>query len=716
MVDICSFRFNNALKVAVASVVATFLYMTLHIPMGMFSVICIYILLTQYYDESLYRGVQRLCGAAIFAALGLLTVRYFYELPAIFYLVFVGVLLLAFYRFSVDRTPYAMLLGGITYAFVCYTGITSPHQVVPLAVGWVVGTGLGLILCWIMEWLWPLRRPSALHHAMAELIERSNRLLAEPHKLQQALQRFQTLQARVQQVKVQLQAVYGHDAESQYLQFIVLQKRMFRLIAGLNASHRQLQIDDAILAALLKRVPIEIHSAIASMVTDLRAHQSRDCVGYGVQRVLEAIDVRMAQLRRQRALRSQGDQHLMALFAMIDGARQTANLVVRIRHFMQRYMNTNVALHKVPSMPLKERAAAKPFSVRAMKNSIKLTLVVIVILIASLNFGLPNAVQAMISGIVICAAGNLGKAHLKFSLRFAGVVIGGVLALLGLVLLSHVTHFWLLLLYVFVVMGVASYVALGNERVAYAGLQAGVMIPLILLYNIGPTTDMTLAYERFLGVIEGACIAGLVLHFIWPQHPLRLLRQRIVSSLQCCTSFYAALLHNDLNALKKASKQIEADYGQLIVDAQYILLSNSDKHHSYEILIEEINTFALVSANIRVSLHALGEVGAKVWLRAFAADVARQQDVLELLQKGFMQVDCVQLQQAATTLSRLKRKVRLLRRRRLTRNLSTAQMAATLACLRDLLRLAESIEKIAACAHHLQRQQSKKQLQQEAHA
>jgi multidrug resistance protein MdtO len=68
----------------------------------------------------------------------------------------------------------------------------------------------------------------------------------------------------------------------------------------------------------------------------------------------------------------------------------------------------------------------------------------------------------------------------------------------------------------FVVSLLAAWIKAGDERIAYAGFQIGLAFYLSDLTGYGPTTDMTTARDRIVGILVGNFITYAVFTTLWP--------------------------------------------------------------------------------------------------------------------------------------------------------------------------------------------------------
>lgn len=105
----------------------------------------------------------------------------------------------------------------------------------------------------------------------------------------------------------------------------------------------------------------------------------------------------------------------------------------------------------------------------------------------------------------------------KISLRLAGTVVGGMIGMLALIfLLPSIDGIGGLMAIVFVATLPAAWLAVGSERLSYAGFQWAFAFYLVVIQGSGPAYDLTLARDRVIGVLIGNLVTAFVFTRIWP--------------------------------------------------------------------------------------------------------------------------------------------------------------------------------------------------------
>ena len=106
----------------------------------------------------------------------------------------------------------------------------------------------------------------------------------------------------------------------------------------------------------------------------------------------------------------------------------------------------------------------------------------------------------------------------KGTLRIAGCVIGGALALFSIVfLMPHMETIASLVVLVACASAIAGWVAAGSQRISYAGLQLAFAFFYSVFQGYAPDTDLDNVRNRVIGILFGLIVTAFVFHYIWPE-------------------------------------------------------------------------------------------------------------------------------------------------------------------------------------------------------
>ena len=131
---------------------------------------------------------------------------------------------------------------------------------------------------------------------------------------------------------------------------------------------------------------------------------------------------------------------------------------------------------------------------------------------------------------------SAGATFRKGILRTAGCIIGGLLALLSIIILiPHMETIASLVVLVAVVSAIAGWVAAGTERIAYAGLQIAFAFFYALFQGVedyAPGTDLDNVRNRVVGILLGLFVTAVVFEYIWPERAVDRLRDALKQALR----------------------------------------------------------------------------------------------------------------------------------------------------------------------------------------
>lgn len=171
----------------------------------------------------------------------------------------------------------------------------------------------------------------------------------------------------------------------------------------------------------------------------------------------------------------------------------------------------------------------------------------------------------------IVALPTVGEMTTKLRLRISGALVGGAIGIASIIfVMPHLYNIAAFLLLIFVVSLFASWVKNGDERIAYAGFQIGLAFFLSDLKGYGPTTDMTTARDRIIGILLGNFITYAVFVTFWPSSAYGPIAQRFSSLLDALKkqittpdpaehTRLAATVQEDLSSAERALELAEAE-------------------------------------------------------------------------------------------------------------------------------------------------------------
>lgn len=238
-------------------------------------------------------------------------------------------------------------------------------------------------------------------------------------------------------------------------------------------------------------------------------------------------------------------------------------------------------------------------------TGLRLVFIIAVILVGKYIFHWQGVLQMTIAAVVMSIQPNFGKSIGRMKQRLFGVLLGGAIAicLLGLLHLFPI----LVLYFCFMLIGLIglAYLALGDERYSYIGLQAGLLIPLILMGHGIAQGNIYLAWDRLLAVLQGTAIGTVAVFIFAPKFPLRIFRENRETLLSLYIEYFSGVVkHNTQHAREKFSEQFMASMNKVLLEARLNLQDLSHVMRKKSRLKQKIDKlmpiFIVISLNIRV--------------------------------------------------------------------------------------------------------------------
>jgi len=161
--------------------------------------------------------------------------------------------------------------------------------------------------------------------------------------------------------------------------------------------------------------------------------------------------------------------------------------------------------------------------------------------------------QGIHTAMITCYVASLGTAgdtlH-KLILRISGCFVGAAIGIGTIVFaVPHVDSVGGLMILIFVGTLPAAWLATGSERMSYAGIQIGLVYYLSILNGFGPSLDMEIARDRFIGILVGNIAVYLVATFIWPVRLDQALRRDVARALTNLSKLAGTLRANQAEAV-----------------------------------------------------------------------------------------------------------------------------------------------------------------------
>lgn len=197
---------------------------------------------------------------------------------------------------------------------------------------------------------------------------------------------------------------------------------------------------------------------------------------------------------------------------------------------------------------------AEPFlSPNAFRNpehlryAVKTTLAALICYLVYTALDWQDIHTAMIT-CYVAALGSVAETTQKLILRIIGCLVGAAMGVGSILfLVPHMDSVASLMVLVFMGSLVAAWVAVGSERIAYAGVQIALAFLMTVLQGFGPSIDMSIAMDRVIGILLGNVVLYLVFTLLWPVSVGRRVRIELGRALEGLADM-ARLGEGDLDA------------------------------------------------------------------------------------------------------------------------------------------------------------------------
>jgi uncharacterized membrane protein YccC len=159
-----------------------------------------------------------------------------------------------------------------------------------------------------------------------------------------------------------------------------------------------------------------------------------------------------------------------------------------------------------------------PLRFEWVNQSLMLTVTVLLTLVVAHAVDLPPE-QAAVSVLLLTITPHLQALIQKGELRIVGLLLATIWSLVTFVVVGLLPYFPLLAALLFLGQFVATYLAVTGGTYAYAGIQMGLVFPMVVVAQPSVFGNITPAFERLEGIVLGLG-ASILVAGLWPRFPL----------------------------------------------------------------------------------------------------------------------------------------------------------------------------------------------------
>jgi len=553
-----TFRIKSAIKITLGGLFCLLVGNIFHLESPYLSVLFLYLIMLMYNGQALAVGLQSIAGSIVSGGLSLLIATVFIY-SGVVYLLLMGLLIFMIMLF-VGKYFLPALLSGIVAAMSMFVVIfQSLDQTSVTIQNYLIQMCIGVFAAWMVDDLiWPRRSRDALRTTLASVYkdfsERfaslANGAVKDRGEDAISLEVFNNLVNLVDRTKRESRE--GAFYPEPYMKLTAYAKgvyiRLDVLEDSISKNHKCLGMDE------VKTVIDGIFSGLSAEFAKLAGAVESGSAPGAPDAALDSASASLGDLYLK--LRTvEGDREyfddLLALGSLpplfggiLNLLKDSVQTLGVIRAGSYPELLGNRVTH-APEVEKVKSSLGAYFTTDDVKQSVKTVIIIMLLLLGEMFLNLPGSSQASFYGVLFGSMPNTGQAHLKGKLAIIGVVAGLSYGILGLIIVSQTSRFMILILLFCLGLFLASYVATGNRRIAYSGVQAGLMVPYVFLIDTGPEVNLDLAFTRFCALLMASAIGLIVLHNLWPVSPYEQVKKRISYALKVSGQIFVKLLTGD---------------------------------------------------------------------------------------------------------------------------------------------------------------------------
>lgn len=553
-----TFRIKSAIKITLGGLFCLLVGNIFHLESAYLSVLFLYLIMLMYNGQALSVGLQSIAGGIVAGGLSLLIATVFIY-SGVVYLLLMG-LLIFMIMLLVGKYFLPALLSGIVAAMSMFVVIfQSLDQASVTIQNYLIQMCIGVFAAWMVDDLiWPRRSRDALRTTLASVYkdfsERfaslANGAVKDRGEDAISLEVFNNLVNLVDRTKRESRE--GAFYPEPYMKLTAYAKgvyiRLDVLEDSITKNHKCLGMEEV--KSVIDGIFSGLSAEFAKLAGAVESGSAADAPDAGLDSASASLGDLYLKLRAVEGDREYFDDLLAlgSLPPLFDGILNLLKNSVQTLGVIRAGSYPELLGNRVTHAPEVEKVKGSLgayFTTDDVKQSVKTVIIIMLLLLGEMFLNLPGSSQASFYGVLFGSMPNTGQAHLKGKLAIIGVVAGLSYGILGLIIVSQTSRFMILILLFCLGLFLASYVATGNRRIAYSGVQAGLMVPYVFLIDTGPEVNLDLAFTRFCALLMASAIGLIVLHNLWPVSPYEQLKKRISYALKVSGQIFAKLLTGD---------------------------------------------------------------------------------------------------------------------------------------------------------------------------
>jgi len=594
------FRVHLAVKATVAAVLSACIGIVFHLQYGYLSPLVTILVLIVFRGQTIKAGIPGMLGCLVSGSVSIIITIVLNDAPWAYVLCMLTWLFV--WMALLTPLPMAHVLGGILSSMILFTVVLGTAPAADLLVGFWIQVFIGLAAAAVVDRvLWPSGTEDSLYETLAALFEAFaadlEALATAPGATPKA---ERTTMAELHHIAHLSNFFAGNRTRNAQAEFEMnfRCRLVWDRLAGLRRFVRGREFHS---------LRNELADQLDGVVTDLASHY-RELADAALHRRPTA---HLADDRRERIEGLIETIHDVRYREpnITDRTLAAATLGQFLRHALIDHARLASAFNAMldgrvmakegfaPSPAPMPNLLARP-TATALRTSAKLVLIMLVLLVGVLYLDFPGSSLVAFYGITFGLTANLGQLYMKGKTGLLGIAGGLTYGVVGVLIVVQTPHF-LVLMGVFA-LGVflSAFLAAGDEKVAFMGLQAALITPYMFFIFEGPEWTVTNGITRTCALAIAAAVAVVIQRVVWPVNPMVLFGSAVVEALSDIGEVWRQLWVRDRNggpdagvAARERTDSLILAFGEsaeLLKDSRYVVGSDHPLARTYMQLLRSM--------------------------------------------------------------------------------------------------------------------------------
>lgn len=470
-----------------------------------FSVLTVFVIYTVYPQQVFQKAIERICGITVASICVYFVIHWFHAYPLVYCLT---ILLLAYGAgaFIPYKHGYAFLLGGIIGSVIMLRAFSSTeHETLALIISIDTQLALAFLSIIFFEVVFPIYNRASIKSSLKFIGKCCTQYLdcfSVEHKDVPTTIKEEDFELLRKQIKHARGLSFKE--RKHYRKLIALAEEFVYELRILKSTYLKFYS-----SKLHKHYQAELDDIFNSLKLQLQKLSKSAHLSNHLEKSYEQLSSKIYQERTHGKFRQYEYSEVLSLLSINGIIKQIIDTI-----------NSGISKKLLSNKKPKNK-----FSL-AHTTGFRLVLILVIIMGGMVIFHWQNALQMTVAAMVMAIQTNVGKSIAKMKYRLLGIVLGGITVSVFLIILHFFPFLLIYIALLFISLIGFAYIGLGNERYAYIGIQAGLIIPMVLMGSDIATGNIHLAISRMIAVFQGSAIGIIGILVFKPSFPIKNYKQQ----------------------------------------------------------------------------------------------------------------------------------------------------------------------------------------------